>query len=301
MLLFDLREPMSAVSHGAAMLLAIPVTWLFWNQAFALNIDDQPSSWLRASRFQRGKAACLLIFGASLTFCYGVSAAFHGARLDAATLSMLHRLDHVGIYLLIAGSYTPVAWSLMSTAWACGTLFTVWTIAISCALRVWCGGVMPIWVSTSVYLTLGWGALICYFKLAQTFSHRTLIPLPLGGVFYTTGAVINLLRWPVFVPGFFAAHELFHLFVVAGSACHIYFMFDVVIPSSALAASASNAASSERWLRPTLDHALVRGSKWWRHSPANQRPVLSTMLTMDAPARPAGDRSAANTESVAKP
>ena len=57
---------------------------------------------------------------------------------------------------------------------------------------------MPMWVSTLVYLAMGWGALFCYFELAKTYSHRTLLPLPLGGVFYSVGAVLNLARWPVF-------------------------------------------------------------------------------------------------------
>ena len=84
--------------------------------------------------------------------------------------------------------------------------------------RVWCGGVMPMWVSTLVYLAMGWGALFCYFELAKTYSHWTLLPLPLGGVFYSVGAVLNLARWPVLFPGVFAAHELFHFLVIAGSA-----------------------------------------------------------------------------------
>ena len=83
---------------------------------------------------------------------------------------------------------------------------------------------MPMWVSTLTYLVMGWGALFCYFELARTYSHRTLLPLPLGGMFYSVGAVLNLARWPVLFPGVFAAHELFHFLVIAGSACHIFFM-----------------------------------------------------------------------------
>src|SRR5262249_9686236 len=97
--------------------------------------------------------------------------------------------------------------------------------------RVWYGGVLPIWVSTLVYLAMGWGSLICYRELARRYSHRTLLPLPLGGIFYSVGAVMNLAKWPVLSPGVFAAHELFHFFVIAGSACHIFFMLNVVIPA----------------------------------------------------------------------
>ena len=119
----------------------------------------------------------------------------------------------------------------MRGTWWWGTLTTVWTLALVCATRVWCSGVMPIWASTLIYLMMGWGALFCYFELARTYSHRTLSPLPLGGMFYSVGAVLNLARWPVFLPGVFAAHELFHLFVIAGSACHVFFMIKVVVPA----------------------------------------------------------------------
>ena len=179
----------------------------------------------------------MLIFGVTLIACYGVSATFHGVRLNGEPLYRLQRLDHVGIYLLIAGTYTPVAWALMRGSWTWGTLTTVWTIALLCAFRVWRGGVMPIGISTPVYLALGWGALFCYFHLAESYSHSTLLPLPLGGVFYSIGAVLNLMRWPVLLPGVFGAHELLHFLVIAGSTCHIFFMVKVVVPSPATARS----------------------------------------------------------------
>jgi hypothetical protein len=133
--------------------------------------------------------------------------------------------------MLIAGTYTPVAWSLLRGRWLWGTLTTVWSIGVVCAARVWWGGVLPIWVSTLVYLTMGWGSLLCYGELARTYSHRALLPLPMGGLFYSIGAVFNLAHWPVLSPGVFAAHELFHFLVIAGSFCHIVFMLSVVIPA----------------------------------------------------------------------
>jgi hemolysin III len=228
--LFHLREPINAWSHGAGMVLAIYVTWLFWRECGALNANAIEPRRDR-DRYHRIKANCLLIFGICLIACYGLSATFHGVHRSGAVLYRLQRLDHVGIYLLIAGTYTPVAWSLMRGSWWWGTLATVWTIALLCGARVWCGGVLPNWLSTLTYLAMGWGALFCYFELAKTYSHKTLLPLPLGGVFYSVGAIFNLARWPVLVPGVFAAHELFHFFVIAGSACHVFFMIKVVVPS----------------------------------------------------------------------
>ena len=184
-----------------------------------------------ASRHQRLKAFSLLVFGISLTFCYAASAVFHGVHFRGPLLSPYQRLDHIGIYLLIAGTYTPIVWSLLRGPWLWGTLTTVWTIALFSALRVWYGGAFPVWIATATYLAMGWGSLFCYRELARTYSHRKLLPLPLGGIFYTVGAAINLLKWPVISPGFFGSHEMFHLFVIAGSACHVYFMLRVVIPA----------------------------------------------------------------------
>jgi hemolysin III len=243
-MLFDLREPVSALSHGAGMLLAMPLTLLLWRQCLeqrekrfvdsskaevscVLPLDRQSVSGL----YERGKRLSLLIFGISLIICYGSSALYHGAWLSGEALNRLRRLDHVGIFLLIAGTYTPGTWALMSGNWRRGTLACVWSAAVLCSARVWLGGVLPVWMSTAIYLAMGWGVLFCYRELARNHGHRRLFPLPLGGIFYSVGAAINLECWPVLSPGVFGSHELFHFFVLAGTACHVYFMLRVVIPA----------------------------------------------------------------------
>ncbi len=288
MLLFHLREPINALSHGAGMLLALPVTWVLWQRSRFHGARDRERLLCRRSRYHRGKTLCLLIFGVSLIMCYGISAAFHGVRFEGERLYRLQRLDHVGIYLLIAATYTPVAWALMRGSWSWGTLTTVWTIAMLCASRVWCGGVMPIWVSTAVYLTMGWGALLCYFKLAQDHSHRTLLPLPLGGVFYSIGAFVNLLRWPVLLPGVLAAHELLHFFVIAGSACHISFMLKVVVPSYPPVAASAGARELRHVLESRRASTWARGTRWLPHFPVPQR-TANAMLPVDARVGAAAD------------
>ncbi len=195
-------------------------------------------------RHQRLKAVSLLVFGLSLMLCYAASAVFHGVPYHGAPLGPYQRFDHIGIYMLIAGTYTPIVWSMMRGPWLWGTLSTVWTIAILSAARVWFGGVLPIWVSTPIYLVMGWGSLFCYRELARTYSHRKLMPLPLGGIFYSVGAIINLLKWPVLAPGVFGAHELFHLFVIAGSASHVYFMLQRRDPGPVAAAPAGGGRST---------------------------------------------------------
>ena len=197
-------------------------------------------------------------------------------QLSGESLYRLQRLDHVGIYLLIAGTYTPVAGADRGS-WSWGTLSTVWTIALLCAFRVWRGGVMSIWVSTPVYLALGWGALFCYFELAKTYSHATLMPLPLGGVFYSLGAVSNLMRWPVLLPGVFGAHELLHFLVIAGSTCHIFFMVKVVVPSPASARSLVCANPSRPVSGAHHDGSVQRESVWSPHFPRRRRDVKGAL------------------------
>jgi hemolysin III len=270
MLLFDLREPISALSHGVGMVMALSVTWVLWRRCGERLSDPSDNSEHSSARYHKIKALCLLIFGITMISCYGISATFHGARLSGEPLERLQRLDHVGIYLLIAGTYTPVAWALMRGSWWWGTLATVWTLTVLCAARVWCGGVMPIWVSTLLYLTMGWGALFCYFELAKTYPHRTLLPLPLGGVFYSVGALLNLAHWPVIIPGVFAAHELFHFFVIGGSACHTFFMINAVVPSRAPVLG--RATVSPQALDPLPERANGHRSRWLPHVATHRRP-----------------------------
>ena len=104
------------------MLLALPVTWFLWKRCVAAYDDRDVEPPRSRARHQRIKALCLVVFGLTLTLCYGTSAAFHGARVSGEPLTTLQRLDHVGIYLLIAGTYTPIAWGLMRGPWLWGTL-----------------------------------------------------------------------------------------------------------------------------------------------------------------------------------
>jgi hemolysin III len=232
MQLIELREPVNAWSHGAGMVLALPVTWLLLKRCAALQTAGAIQRSYAPTQYQRSKAISLVAYGLSLVACYGSSAVFHAVRCGSEALGWLQRLDHVGIYLLIAGTYTPIAAGLMRSGWSWGTLTTIWSITAVCAARVWWGSPIPVWISTSIYLAMGWGAMICYRELARTHSPRTLLLLPLGGVFYSAGALINLARWPVLCPGVFASHEVFHFFVIAGSATHVLFMLKVVVPAS---------------------------------------------------------------------
>ena len=210
----NFREPVSTWSHCAGLMLALPGALLLWRRS----IGDPT------------KRLSLLIYGLTLAFCYAASTLFHGVRLPAARIAAFARLDGVGIFALIAGSYTPMAWCLMRGRWRWWTLAVVWSVATTATVLIAAGRHFSPVLATCLYLGMGWGAVLCYSEIAQVVSHRALLPIVVGGLSYSVGAVLNLLHWPVLLPGIFGAHELFHLFVLAGSLAHYWFILKVVVP-----------------------------------------------------------------------
>ncbi|APW59263.1 PAQR family membrane homeostasis protein TrhA [Paludisphaera borealis] len=245
MSLFDLREPISAWSHGAGMIAALPVVWLLLRRGRDALRSAATADESCDRDFHQGKLVCLAVFGACLVFCYGASMLYHAAKLQGEPLGRLQRLDHVGIFLMIAGTFTPAAWALMRPLWMRGGLVLVWGLALTCAARVWIGGPFPPWLATSVYLGLGWGMIVGYYDIQRGRGHRMLLTLPLGGALYSVGAVVNLAHRPDLFPGVFGSHELFHMFVLAGTAAHLHFMFHVVLPAGPPVRSATETETEQ--------------------------------------------------------
>ena len=207
------REPASAWTHLAGLMLALLGT------AILLRRGGDP-----------GKRISLLVYGLCLVSCYAASTLYHGVRLPADRLAVFVRLDSVGIFALIAGSYTPLAWNLMRGRWRMGTLAAVWGAAAASIALIASGRRFSPVTGTCVYLAMGWGVVVCYARIARVVSHRALLPVVLGGVLYSVGAVLNLLGRPALWTGVFGTHDLFHLFVIAGSALHYWFILKVVVP-----------------------------------------------------------------------
>jgi hemolysin III len=219
----DFREPVSAWSHCAGLLLAVPGTLMLW----------------RRSAGGGTKRLTLLVYGLTLAFCYLASTLYHGVRVSAAGVAMYDRLDRVGIFALIAGSYTPLAWCLLRGHWRRWTLLLVWGVAGTAAVMLVAGRLPSPATATCVYLAMGWGVVACYFEFANALSHRAMLPIVVGGLSYSVGAVLNVLHWPVIVPGTFGAHELFHFFVLAGSLAHYLFMLKIAAPLGTAACAAA--------------------------------------------------------------
>lgn len=206
------REPVSAWTHFVWMVLALPATVWLWHLA----------------RGNRLKQVGVAVFGLSMVACYGGSWLYHSVPSDL--IPPFATLDHIGIYLLIAGTTTPIALVVLRGRWRVGLLAGIWSLAaLGIALRL--AWDLPIGVLTVFYLFMGWIGCAMYFELARVLGHAGVRPIWIGGLFYSVGAILNGLDWPVIVPGVFEAHELFHLFVMTGTGWHYYFMLSHVVPA----------------------------------------------------------------------
>jgi hemolysin III len=222
-----LREPVSALTHFAWMVLAIPATWALW----------------RLSRPDGRKRVGLLVYGGGLIVCFAASGLYHS--VPARIAAPFRTLDHVGICLLIAGTVTPIALVVLRGWWRIGLLSAIWAFALAgITLRLTTR--LPLGVLTAFYLVMGWLGCATYFELLKHLSPAKVRLIVWGGVFYSIGAIINTVDWPSLAPPLFGPHELFHLFVMTGSAFHYYFMLVAILPYQAVALAATAAPAPGR-------------------------------------------------------
>jgi channel protein (hemolysin III family) len=192
----------------------------------------------------------LAVFAFSCVLLLSLSGVYHLLTHDTAARSVLMRLDHAAIFVLIAGSFTPVHAILLRDRWQRHLLGWIWAAAIvGLTLKTVYFNGMPSWLGLAMYLGLGWLGVISIAALARRFGLRFVLPLVWGGLAYTGGALVEHFRWPVLDPNIFGPHELFHLAVLAGISFHWAFVRRI--------ASGANA----RFLHPQVPvlHVLVRG------------------------------------------
>ncbi len=203
----NVRELVSAAIHGTALIAVIPAVVILYRRADPLQAKRWP----------------IFVYGLGLVTCFTASTVSHALTSLGRRSATADMIDHIGIFLLIAGTYTPIAALLLPGGRRTGTLVTVWAVAaVGIALNLFVGP-MPAWLATSFYLAMGWGGIWCYLSLRPAYSHRQLAGMPIGGLLYSVGAMFHLARWPVLWEGGFGGHELFHVFVVAGASAHFLF------------------------------------------------------------------------------
>ena len=169
------------------------------------------------------------VFGASLIGLYTSSSLYHLLPLAPETLRLFRRIDHIMIYVLIAGTYTPICLTTLRGPWGGSILGVVWGMAlVGFFLKIfWLQA--PRGISTALYIAMGWVALVAVVPLADALPTTALVWLLLGGIFYTVGAMFYALKRPTIHPRHFTFHELFHVLVMAGSACHYWLMHQYVL------------------------------------------------------------------------
>ena len=205
-----LREPVSGLTHLVGVVLALVGLGVLLVRASGAGRVDQ--------------FVAFGVFGCSLVALYAASTLYHLLPVSPATVARLRKLDHVAIFVLIAGTYTPICVLALEGGWSVGVLGLVWTLAL-------CGGLLkvfwmdaPRWLSVGLYLAMGWLAVIAASAIFQAVPPGGIAWILGGGLIYSVGAVIYGLKWPDIRPGVFGFHELWHLFVLAGSACHFWAM-----------------------------------------------------------------------------
>jgi hemolysin III len=165
------------------------------------------------------------IFGVALILLYTASALYHLLDVPEKISTLLRRIDHMMIYVLIAGTYTPVCVIGLTGDWGLSMLVTVWALAAAGIIMtvVWFGA--PRWLTTAVYLLMGWLVVFAFYPLIYALPVGAITWLAIGGLLYTVGAVVYGCKWPKINGQWFGFHEIFHLFVIAGSMGHFWLMY----------------------------------------------------------------------------
>lgn len=216
-------DPLSALTHLAG---AVVFAWL-------------GISLVRQGRGDLHRTMSLVVFAFSCVLLLSISGTYHLWSPEGPVREVLRRLDHAAIFVLIAGSFTPVHAILFRGPWRWGMLTGIWTVAIvGLTFKSIYFTDIPEGFGLVLYLGFGWLGLATWIALVRRFGIRFARPVLWGALAYTFGALTDFLRWPVLVPGIVGSHELFHLAVLAGLSFHWKFICSFasrVIPLSARA------------------------------------------------------------------
>lgn len=210
------KDPGSAITHFIAMVLAI--------------LAATPLL-LKAYRDGGGlTTTALAVFIASMILLYAASTVYHTLDISPGINKLLRKVDHMMIFILIAGTYTPVCMVVLGDRTGWQLLALVWFIAVFGILIKACWITCPKWFSSLIYIAMGWVCLGVFGPLWNVLPHAAFGWLLAGGIIYTIGGIIYALKLPVFngKHEYFGSHEIFHLFVMGGSICHFIFMYSYV-------------------------------------------------------------------------
>lgn len=213
---FKLKDPGSAITHFIGMMMA-----MFAATPLILRAMRAPDT---------VHVISLSIFIVSMILLYAASTTYHTFDLSERTNKILKKLDHCMIFVLIAGSYTPICLIVLHGRTGFMLLALVWSIAILGIIFKLCWVTCPKWVSSVLYIAMGWVCVLAFTQILNSLPAAAFNWLLAGGIIYTVGGIIYALKLPIFNAHhkYFGSHEIFHLFVMADSICHFIMMFEYV-------------------------------------------------------------------------
>lgn len=208
---YDGLRPWSAISHGIG--IAMSAVALICLMFYARNRG-----------FVVSYMISLAVFGCSMIALYTASTLYHSLRTREKGRIVLRKTDHLMIYLLIAGTYTPLCVIGLGGTLGTALLCVIWALALigSIINTIWIK--LPRWLTSTVYIVMGWIAVVAIYPLSRTIGFGVFW-LILGGVLYTIGGVLYAIKWPGELNPRFGCHEVFHVFILLGSICHYIMMF----------------------------------------------------------------------------
>ena len=209
-----IKEPFSAVSHAIGAVLAILALILLIRESI-----DPIKPW---------HIVAFSVFGSGMFLLYTASAIYHWLPVDPKYVKWLQTMDHAMIHVLIASTYTPVCLIPLRGVWGWSLFGVIWSLTIFGILLKIFWKNLPDWFSVTFYIFMGWLSVIAIWPMIQTLQIGALVWIFLGGFFYTIGAIIHSLKKPNPIPNVVGAHEIFHLFVLLGSAAHFWVMYNYI-------------------------------------------------------------------------
>ncbi len=212
---YDGLRPWSAYTHGAGAVLAVLGTVLLLVRAAQLG------RWLHFVLFG--------VYGLTMICLYTASTLYHCLNTSVSVRIALRKYDHCSIYLLIAGSYTPICLTALRYCGGPALLAAVWILGIAGVILTIAKLSIPRWLTSAIYLFMGWLAIFAIVPIYRTLPAHGFFWLLAGGLMYTIGGVLYAVKWPGRNNPRFGCHEIFHVFILLGSICHFFMMYDVIL------------------------------------------------------------------------
>jgi hemolysin III len=209
-----LREPMNGFTHFIGLILSVIGTILLIN--------------LTLNPYKPAHLISFLIFGMAMIFLYSTSTLYHWLKLSEPRVKKLRKVDHIMIFIYIAATYTPICIVVLHGTLGLSLLIAIWLFALGgITIKLfWMNA--PRWLSTVIYVLMGWSSVIAIYPLINILPMGALLWLLAGGLFYTVGAIIYAVKKPDPYPRVLGFHEIFHLFVMAGSFSHFWLMYKYI-------------------------------------------------------------------------